>query len=276
MSYDNGKHGGTAVLEPVPSPAAPGGLRGRSSEPMPTLKRRDSHLRSVVKGVSWRIMGTLATSLIVFAATGSMRVSLAVGAFEFLSKIGLFWLHERVWDRVRFGTKQAQPAVLWFTGLSGAGKTTLAREVHRQLKEQGLPVEFLDGDSIRDIFPQTGFSRTERDQHVRRVGYLASRLEQNGVFVVASFISPYADSRTFVRGLCRNFVEIHVATPIEECERRDVKGLYARARRGEITSFTGIDDPYEAPESPELRIDTRGQSIEASAARVIELLRPNL
>jgi adenylylsulfate kinase len=278
MTYENGNgNGGPAVLERAASGARPAaGGDGRATGPIPTLRRGDSHMRSVVKGLSWRIMGTVATSLIVFVFTGRFQLALAVGAFEFVSKIGLFWFHERVWDRIGFGLKHAQPAVLWFTGLSGAGKTTLAREVYDRLKAQGLPVEFLDGDSIRDIFPQTGFSRAERDQHVRRVGYLASRLERNGVFVVASFISPYADSRTFVRSLCRQFVEIHVATPLEECERRDVKGLYARARAGEITSFTGIDDPYEAPEQPELRIDTRGLTVQEAGERVLALLKPNL
>ena len=134
-------------------------------------------------------------------------------------------------------------------------------------------MEYLDGDSIRDLFPNTGFSKEERDQHVRRVGYLASKLEQNGVFVIASFISPYADSRQFVRGLCKSFIEVHVSTPLQECERRDVKGLYRKARLGEISNFTGISDPYEAPECPELRLDTRFLTVDEAGGKVIERLR---
>jgi adenylylsulfate kinase len=166
-----------------------------------------------------------------------------------------------------------RPAVLWFTGLSGAGKSTIAERVAKELAGRGVPVEYLDGDHIRQLFPSTGFTRPERDAHVRRVGYLASRLEAHGVSVVASLVSPYADSREFVRGLCRNFVEIHVSTPLAECERRDAKGLYARARRGEIRHFTGIDDPYEAPLHPDLVIDTRHVSVEDACGRVLDVVR---
>jgi adenylylsulfate kinase len=144
--------------------------------------------------------------------------------------------------------------------------------VAAELERRGLNVERLDGDSMRDLFPGTGFSRSEREDHLRRVGFLASRLERHGVFVVASFVSPYECSRRFVRSLCRSFVEIHVATPLEECERRDVKGLYAKARRGEIERFTGISDPYEAPRAPDVVIDTAGLSPEAAGRIVLRHL----
>ncbi len=164
------------------------------------------------------------------------------------------------------------PAVLWFTGLSGAGKSTVAREVRDRLVAAGEKVEYLDGDAIRSVFPQTGFTRAERDAHVKRVGFLASRLEHHGVFVVCALISPSIESRAYVRGLCRRFVEIHVSTPLDECERRDVKGLYRRARRGEIANFTGVSDDYEVPPSPELRIDTSDISVQEAADRVLEAL----
>jgi adenylylsulfate kinase len=168
-----------------------------------------------------------------------------------------------------------RPAVLWFTGLSGSGKSTIAERVAEGLARRGVPVERLDGDTVRDLFP-TGFTKPERDLHVRRMAYLASRLEHHGVTVVASFISPYAESRDFARKLCRNFIEIYVATPLEECERRDVKGLYARARRGEITQFTGLDDPYEPPERPELTLDTRVVSVARASHLVLEELRQRM
>jgi adenylylsulfate kinase len=164
------------------------------------------------------------------------------------------------------------PAVLWFTGLSGSGKSTIATRVQEELVRRGVEVEYLDGDAMREVFPNTGFTRPEREEHLRRVGYLASRLEAHGVTVVASFVSPYRESRDFIRRLCRNFVEIYVATPLEECERRDVKGLYARARRGEIRNFTGIDDPYEPPEHPELTLDTRALSLDQCVAKVLDRL----
>ena len=163
-------------------------------------------------------------------------------------------------------------AVVWFTGLSGSGKSSIAEWVAAELRGRGLPIETLDGDVIRRVFPNTGFSKAERDAHVRRAGYFASRLEFHGVTVIASFVSPDRESRDFVRGVCRNFVEVHVATPLEECERRDVKGLYAKARRGNIQDFAGISDPDEPPISPELVVDTSQMSIEDAGRRVLDVL----
>ena len=230
---------------------------------------RETHARSVAKAISWRVLGTIATTALVFIFTQRLALSLAVGGVEFLSKIGLFWFHERFWDRLRYGREQIEPVVVWLTGLPASGKTTLAKWVSAALRERGYRVEELDGDTMRQLFPKTGFTRAEREEHIKRVGLLAGKLEANGVFVVASFISPYEASRQFVRGLCRNFVEVHVATPLAECERRDPKGLYARARRGEVKNFTGVDDPYEVPSQPEVRIDTSGMSVEDAGRRIL-------
>jgi adenylylsulfate kinase len=164
------------------------------------------------------------------------------------------------------------PSVIWLTGLSGSGKSTIAESVKEYLSNKGIRVEHLDGDVVRKMFPQTGFSKEERDKHIRRIGYLAAMLEKHDVSVVASFISPYREAREFVRSLCRNFIEIHVSTPLEVCEQRDPKGLYAKARRGEIKEFTGIDDPYEEPLKPELRIDTTHQTIEESVKIVVDYI----
>ena len=178
---------------------------------------RDTHARSLVKAGSWRVVATMTTTGLVFLVTRELTVSIAIGGLELISKLGLYWLHERLWNRLRFGKTEIQPVVLWFTGLSGSGKSTVSGWVANELRARGLRVEQLDGDTIRDIFPKTGFSKAERDAHITRVGYLASKLEQNGVFVVASFasfVSSYRESRDFVRGLCRNFVEIHLSTPL--------------------------------------------------------------
>lgn len=160
--------------------------------------------------------------------------------------------------------------VVWFTGLSDSGKTTLAEGVFKYLQQKKVKVELLDGDELRKLFPKTGFSKEERDRHIKRVGFLASKLEKNGVFVIASFISPYQETRDFVRNMCANFIEVHVATPLEECERRDTKGLYAKARKGEITQFTGIDDPYEEPVNPEIKVDTTDLSVDEAIDKVLE------
>ena len=231
---------------------------------------RESHARSVLKAVSWRIFGTVVTSALVYLFTRRLALSLTVGGLEFLSKIGLFWVHERLWDRLPWGKERSRPAVIWFTGLPAAGKSSIAAWVAERLRRRGLPVEQLDGDAVRRIFPGTGFGRAERDEHLRRVGYLASRLEAHGVFVVASFVSPYADTRARVRELCRSFVEVYVSTPLAECERRDPKGLYARARRGEVPDFTGVSDPYEPPPAPEVEVDASRLSVEAAGGKVLE------
>jgi adenylylsulfate kinase len=166
--------------------------------------------------------------------------------------------------------------VLWFTGLSGSGKSTIATRVYQELMRRGIEVEYIDGDALREVFPNTGFNRADREEHLRRTGYMASRLAAHGVAVVASFVSPYREARDFVRQLCPNFGEVYVATPLDECERRDVKGLYARARRGELRNFTGIDDPYETPEHPELTLDTQALSVEQCVAKVLARFQDQL
>lgn len=167
------------------------------------------------------------------------------------------------------------PCVIWITGLPGAGKTTIGEALALSLKEQGHRVEHLDGDRLRRLFPGTGFSKKDRDSHIHRVGYLAGMLERNGVTVVASFISPYRKARSFARQQCERFIEVYLSTPLEECERRDPGGLYKKARKGEITGFTGIDDPYEPPEKPEIEIDTSGQSPDETLRILLEHLGLN-
>lgn len=165
---------------------------------------------------------------------------------------------------------------MWLTGLSGAGKSTLADVLFEKIAETGQRCEQLDGDILRGVFPNTGFSKDARDEHIRRVGFMASRLEHHGVAVVASFISPYRESRNFIRNLCENFIEVHVNASLDECKRRDVKGLYKKALAGEIKEFTGIDNPYEAPENPEIVVNTGTQTIDESVQQIMDYLKPYL
>jgi 3'(2'), 5'-bisphosphate nucleotidase len=166
-----------------------------------------------------------------------------------------------------------RPAVVWFTGLSGSGKSTIAAALLARLQATGAAVELLDGDVIRALFPGTGFTPHDRDTHNRRVGYMASRLEAHGVIVLVSLVSPYRASRAFARGLCREFIEVHVATPLAVCEARDTKGLYAQARAGTLMHFTGIADPYEPPEQAEVVVDASVEPAAAAAGRILALLQ---
>ena len=166
--------------------------------------------------------------------------------------------------------------VLWLTGLSGAGKTTIAEALYQRLDAMGVGYVRLDGDVLRGVFPNTGFSKEARDEHIRRVGFMASRLEHHGVIVIASFISPYREARQFVRNLCDNFIEVHVKASLEECRKRDVKGLYEKVANGEIKNFTGIDDPYEAPENPEIVVDTVNQTVDESVSQIMDTIKDYL
>lgn len=168
-----------------------------------------------------------------------------------------------------------KPFVMWFTGLSGAGKSTISEAVVAELRRRQLTVEYLDGDIVRSIFGDTGFTKPERDRHLKRVGFVASRLEFYGVPVIASFVSPYRETRDFLRELCSNYIEVYVSTSLNECEKRDVKGLYKRARSGEISNFTGISDDYEPPLKPELQIDTEKMTKNESVQLVIKYIEDN-
>ena len=166
--------------------------------------------------------------------------------------------------------------VLWFTGLSQAGKSTIANHVYDILKEQGVRIESLDGDIVREsLTKDLGFSKEDRDTNIRRVGFVAKLLSRNNVGVISAFITPYKKQREGLRVKIPNFIDVFGNKPIKECEKRDKKGLYAKARRGEIQNFTGISDPYEAPENPEIELDTVKNSIEENAQKVVRYLYDN-
>jgi adenylylsulfate kinase len=170
---------------------------------------------------------------------------------------------------------------LWFTGLSGSGKTTIARIVGPEIERRGVLVDHLDGDVVRTHLSKgLGFSREDRDANILRIGFVSKLLTRHGAGVIVAAISPYAETRDLVRDMVSpvgNFVEVFVSTSLEECARRDVKGLYAKAFAGELKEFTGVSDPYEAPEQAEIVVDTEGRSPEESAAFVLaELERLNI
>ncbi len=158
---------------------------------------------------------------------------------------------------------------LWFTGLSGSGKTTISAIIHERLRHAGAKVEMLDGDLVRENLSQgLGFSKQDRDTNIRRIGFVCELLARNGVIAIVAAISPYRAVREEVRGRIGTFVEVHVDCPLEVVSARDVKGLYRRAAAGEISQFTGVSDPYEPPLNPELRIQSNDETPAQSADRV--------
>ena len=171
-------------------------------------------------------------------------------------------------------TMPASGVTLWLTGMSGAGKSTLSQALARELTARGLPVEVLDGDIVRGYLSQgLGYSRDDRDINVRRIAYVAGLLAKHGVYAITAAISPYAQARAEARALSPRFVEIYVTASLDTLRARDPKGLYARADAGEIPQFTGISDPYEPPENPDITVQTDDQSVEGSLAVILGYLR---
>jgi len=162
---------------------------------------------------------------------------------------------------------------IWFTGLSGAGKSTLAEVIERRLKDQGRNVEILDGDIVRTHLSKgLGFSREDRDTNIKRIAFVCSLLTRNGVVCISAAIAPYREAREWARREIGDFVEVYLKCPIEVCRQRDVKGLYKLVDEGKIKNFTGVDDPYEEPETPELVVETDKESVEESVSRIFAKL----
>jgi bifunctional enzyme CysN/CysC len=206
------------------------------------------------------------------------NATVAAGTLDFALRraANIHWQHVDVDRAARAALKAQTPRCLWFTGLSGSGKSTLANLVEKGLLAQGRHTYLLDGDNVRHgLNRDLGFTDADRVENIRRVAEVARLMVDAGLIVLVSFISPFRSERRMARELFATgeFIEVYVDTPIEECERRDVKGLYRKARAGELPNFTGISAPYEAPEAPEVRVRTVEEAPLDAAARIIELLR---
>jgi len=231
--------------------------------------------RSVLKALSWRTWATITTAIIVFIFTGELALAVTVGFLEVFAKMALYFFHERLWQKISFGKKEIPSFVLWFTGLPASGKKAVADKVYQQLLNDKLKVERLDSHDVRPLFPETGFTPSEVNRHVKRAGHLCSMLEKNGVIVVASFVSPYGQSRQFARSVSANFVEVYMKSTVEACEQRDPKGHYAKARSGEYQNFPGVDAQYDVPEQAEVTIDVDHVSTEEAVKQISDYLRKN-
>ena len=193
-----------------------------------------------------------------------------------MSKSNIVWHQSHLMKAERAGQKKQKPCILWYTGLSGSGKSTISNAVDKKLYELGFHTYLLDGDNVRHgINNDLGFSDADRVENIRRIGELAKLFVDAGLIVHSAFISPFRADRRMVRDLVEDgeFIEIHMATPLDICEQRDPKGLYKKARKGEIKNFTGIDSAYEAPEQAEITVNTAEDDVDTCANKIVDYLR---
>jgi len=233
----------------------------------------EKNIRSIVKGISWRLIATTTTIIIVYFFFGRLDLAIVAGMIETLLKVGLYWGHERIWHKVRWGKEKIEPFNLWFTGLALSGKTTIANRVYSELEKLSIPLERLDSSEIRKVIPNIGFSREDRNRHMHRVGYLIKTLQHNSISTVASFVSPYRESRKAIREMVKNNVVVYVKADIESCKKRDYKGVYEKAMRGELKNFSGVNDVYEEPQHAEIIIDTDKTSIDEAVQIIVEFVK---
>lgn len=227
--------------------------------------------KHLVKSVIYRIYSSLITFSVAFYLTGNLVASISIGVIDSIFKIFSYYIFDEVWMKI-VGFKP-RPAVIWFTGLSGSGKTTIANNLMEKFKSKSAVPVLLDGDEIRHAIRQSGFDHDSRRKHNLNVGYISSLFEKQGNIVIVALISPYEDIRNEVRAMCSNFIEVYVTTSLEVCIERDVKGLYKKAIAGEIKNFTGISDPYFPPINPEVKIDTSEMTVEACVNKIFDTYR---
>ena len=279
------------------------------------FKSHKSQVRHILKTITWRLVGTMDTMFMGWLISGNALVGLKIGGLELVTKMGLYYLHERVWHISDFGLIEVMEEIdqdpevtiesktnviaqnyqvnrsqrnqnvghgsflIFFTGLSGSGKSTIANQLEIKLQDKGVNSYLLDGDNLRlGLNRDLGFSLDDRNENLRRVGEVSKLMIDAGLLTIAAFVSPLKKDRELIRSIVgpENYFEIYVNTPLEECERRDVKGLYAKARAGEIKEFTGISSPYEPPVNPDLEIDTLSTSVDEAVVRILNLIEDKL
>ena len=234
---------------------------------------KETNKRSVVKGITWRVIATTTTILIVYFFFDRLDLAIAAGAIETVLKIGLFWIHERAWFKIRWGKKRIEPFNLWFTGLPLSGKTTIADKVFEELERLHIPLERIDSKDIRDLIPNIGYSREDRNRHMHRIGNLICTLQNNSISTVASFVSPYKESRGAIREMVNNNIVVYVKADVETCKQRDNKGAYAKALSGEFKNFPGVDEVYEEPEHAEIVIDTDKTDVDEAVKMIVKYVK---
>lgn len=226
-----------------------------------------------MKGISWRFIATGTTIIIIYFFFGRLDLAIAAGLLESVFKVGLYWAHERVWFKVKWGKKRIDPFNLWFTGLPLSGKTTIANGVYKELKKLDIPIERLDSKEVRNVIPNIGFTREDRNRHMKRIAHLIKTLQNNSISTVSSFVSPYKESRKAIREMVKNNIVIYIKADIETCKKRDKMGKYNRASKGEYQNFTGVNDIYEEPKHAEIVIDTDLIEIKDAVSLIVKYVK---
>ncbi len=223
----------------------------------------DSTKRTFSKAISWKTSGFLILSVLAYIITGSLKDTSIIAAVYHIIMLIFYYFHEKIWNRILWG--KTSGLFIQMTGLSGSGKTTIAKEVEIRLKKRGLKVEIIDGDEYREgICSDLTFSREDRNTNIRRLGFVGKVLARNNVITVMSTINPYNNIRNELREI-HGAKTVFIDCPIEKCIERDVKGLYEKALSGEIKNFTGISDPFEVPKNTDLTIKTNNLDLDMSA-----------
>jgi len=236
---------------------------------------KDSNLRTFLKTVSWRITATTTTVIIVFIIYGELETAIQVGLMEMGAKMFIYYLHERGWEALQFGKVEVPSFVIWITGLPVSGKTTLADMISEEMSKKLRKNQRLDSHTVRALFPETGFSKEEVNSHIKRVGHLASILENNNIIAIASFVSPYKESRDLVRGMCNNFIEVHLKTTPEFAKQFDKNGFYEKAEKRHLQNVPGLSSEYEETKNPELFFDMEKVSLLDAKTQIIKYISEN-
>ena len=274
----------------------------------------DSRKRHLAKTLTWRVVGTMDTMILAWIISGNPMTGFKIGAAEVVTKMILYYLHERTWYKINFGLDRRQerktrmkraeeiseniikqsfkidqqkrmkllaqkPLLIWFTGLSGSGKSTMANLLENELHGSGFKTYTLDGDNVRHgLCKDLSFTDEDRVENIRRIGEVANLFLDAGVIVLCSFVSPFKADRQSVKDLVGDdrFVEVFVDCPLEVCEKRDVKGLYQKAREGKIKNFTGISSPFEAPQSPDIHLYTAEEEPQHSLKKLLDSIEERI
>jgi len=234
----------------------------------------DSKKRSFWKAITWRLFAIVLLAVVSYKTTGNMKSASLITLFYHSVQVVMFFVHERLWNYIKWGKTRGM--FIQMTGLSGAGKTTLARAVEKRLKTKGFKVEIIDGDEYREgLCKDLGFSKEDRNTNIRRLGFVGKVLSRNNVITIMSAINPYESLRNELRITC-NAKTIFVNCSVETCIERDTKGLYKKAIAGEIKNFTGISDPFEDPPFADLVIKTDNLDLDASVNLLEEFILENV